>query len=46
MALAAHAVEAGNWVPQELQEGELPGRFGFVRSPAAMRQARAAPGRA
>ncbi len=44
MDLAASAVESGAWVPQEIREGELPQRFGFVRSPAAMRQARAAPG--
>ncbi len=44
MDLAASAVESGAWVPQEIREGELPQRFGFVRSPAAMRQARGAPG--
>lgn len=33
MALAADAVEAGRWVPHEVQADELPGRFGFVRSP-------------
>lgn len=40
MDLAARAVESGAWVPQEMREGELPRRFGFVQSPAAMRQAR------
>ena len=44
MELAACAVEAGTWVPQEMREGELPGRFGFVRSPASTRQAHPAPG--
>ena len=38
MDLAARAVEAGTWVPQELQAAQLPGRFGFVRSPASMRR--------
>jgi len=33
MALAADAVEAGRWAPQAVREDELPGRFGFVRSP-------------
>jgi hypothetical protein len=44
MDLAARAVEAGTWVPQELKAGELPARFGFVRSPASTRQAHPAPG--
>ncbi len=35
MQAAADAVEAGTWTPQEVQAGELPQRFGFVRSPAA-----------
>lgn len=34
MALAADAVESGRWVPQEVRADDLPGRFGFVRSPA------------
>jgi len=33
MGLAADAVEAGRWVPQELLANELPQRFGFVRRP-------------
>jgi hypothetical protein len=33
VALAADAVEAGMWVPQEMQSGELPQRFGYVVSP-------------
>ena len=43
MELAARAVEAGTWVPEELQAGALPARFGFVRSPVAQRQAHPAP---
>lgn len=45
MDLAARAVESGLWTPQDLQKEELPRRFGFVRSPAAVRRARGAPGR-
>lgn len=37
MALAADRVERGDWQPQEVTSADLPGRFGFVRSPAAMR---------
>lgn len=33
VALAAEAVQAGLWVPQELGRAELPQRFGYVRSP-------------
>jgi hypothetical protein len=33
MALAADAVEAGRWTPEELHADELPQRFGFVRRP-------------
>jgi hypothetical protein len=40
MGLAARAVESGQWQPQEVRQSELPGRFGFVRSPATRRQAR------
>jgi len=32
---AVEAVEAGRWTPQEVHAQELPGRFGFVASPAA-----------
>ncbi len=35
MALAAEAVEAGRWRPQEMAFDDLPARFGFVRSPVA-----------
>jgi hypothetical protein len=34
MTHAAEAVECGLWVPQEVPAGELPARFGYVRSPA------------
>jgi len=33
MAQAADAVEAGHWAPHDVRADELPGRFGFVRSP-------------
>lgn len=33
MALAAEAVEAGRWQPQEIDSARLPERFGFVKSP-------------
>ena len=32
--LVAQAIEQGLWVPQDMSSGELPQRFGFVRSPA------------
>ena len=35
MELAADAVEAGRWSPQECAAAQLPGRYGFVLSPAA-----------
>jgi hypothetical protein len=34
MDLAADLVEAGRWQPEEETAAELPGRFGYVRSPA------------
>ncbi|KAF1044134.1 DUF2946 family protein [Xylophilus sp.] len=34
MVLAAEAVENGLWKPEEVDAGDLPRRFGFVRSPA------------
>ncbi len=34
MEQAANAVEAGRWVPEEVDSARLPERFGFVRSPA------------
>ncbi len=33
MGLAAAAVEAGAWLPQELAAAEMPRRFGYVREP-------------
>lgn len=36
VAEAAEAVEQGLWVPQEVRAEDLPGRYGFVRSPAAL----------
>jgi hypothetical protein len=38
MALASDAIEDGLWQPETMDSRELPLRFGFVRSPAAMRQ--------
>lgn len=37
MALAAEAVEQGTWSPLEAAAQDLPGRFGYVLSPAALR---------
>ena len=39
MTHAADAVEQGLWVPQELRQAQLPGRFGYVRSPAQTQNA-------
>jgi hypothetical protein len=39
VTLAAEAVQAGLWVPQELRRAELPQRFGFVQSPQRDRAA-------
>ena len=39
---AADAIEQGLWTPQEMPSAELPERFGYVCSPAALRPA--APG--
>jgi len=36
--LLADAVEQGVWVPEAVQAHDLPSRFGFVRSPQAVRQ--------
>ena len=36
------AVEQGVWLPEEVQAQELPGRYGYVRSPASLQAARAA----
>ena len=36
MERAADAIEAGHWTPRELSAAELPGRYGYVPSPAAL----------
>ena len=41
MEAAADAIEQGSWRTEEIAAGELPARFGFVRSPAGRRQAAA-----
>ena len=35
MHLAAEAVEAGVWQPEDVRAAELPDRFGFIRQPRA-----------
>lgn len=35
VALAADAIERGDWVAEEVDANDLPGRFGYVPSPAA-----------
>ncbi|MNU96088.1 hypothetical protein D3C71_861150 [compost metagenome] len=42
--LAAEAVEAGRWLPQEVLAEELPDRYGFVMSPQGQWGARETPG--
>lgn len=37
MEAAANAVEQGLWQPEEVQSADLPRRFGFVRSPQALK---------
>ena len=39
MALAADAIDSGTWQPEEVRWEDLPGRFGFVRSPLAAHRA-------
>jgi hypothetical protein len=39
MHAAADLVDGGRWTPQEIDADALPGRFGFVRSPAQMKKA-------
>jgi hypothetical protein len=34
---AAEAIEGGRWQPEEVEAATLPGRFGYVLSPAAQR---------
>lgn len=36
VALAADAIQAGLWVPQDIAARDLPSRFGYVRSPQAL----------
>lgn len=36
MVQASDAVESGRWLPQEVRAADLPGRFGYVTSPAAL----------
>jgi hypothetical protein len=38
MAVAADAVEAGDWRPQAVEAADLPARFGFCLSPLAQSQ--------
>ena len=40
---AADAIERGLWVPEEMPAEDLPRRFGYVCSPAALRRAAATP---
>jgi hypothetical protein len=35
VGVAAEAIEAGRWAPQDVRAAELPARFGHVMSPAA-----------
>jgi len=41
VAQAAEAIEQGLWIPEQLAAMDLPGRFGYVRSPVALRRATA-----
>ncbi len=43
MESAADAIGSGLWVPSEIAAAELPGRFGYVRSPQALNGAAAVP---
>ncbi|MCC2632856.1 MAG: hypothetical protein K0S48_742 [Ramlibacter sp.] len=36
MVQASDAVESGRWLPLEVRAADLPGRFGYVTSPAAL----------
>jgi hypothetical protein len=42
MALAADAVERGDWTPEQVALGALPAQFGFVRSPQRAQETAAA----
>ena len=37
MVQASEVIESGRWQPEDVRAGELPARYGFVRSPAAQR---------
>ena len=37
----AEVIERGLWTPEEMAARDLPGRFGYVLSPAALRQSSA-----
>lgn len=45
MALAADAVDRGDWTPEQVALDALPAQFGFVRSPQRAQQAAAADSR-
>ena len=36
---AADAIDAGLWVPQQIPAAQMPGRFGYVKSPQALKEA-------
>jgi hypothetical protein len=37
MVQASEVIESGRWRPEDVRAGELPARYGFVRSPASQR---------
>ena len=37
MVQASEVIESGRWQPEDVRAGELPARYGFVRSPASQR---------
>jgi hypothetical protein len=39
VAIAADAIEQGVWTPKDVRAADLPGRFGYVMSPAAAQSA-------
>ena len=43
VAQGAEAIDQGVWTPQEVPAADLPRRFGYVRSPAALRPPPASP---
>ena len=36
VGIAADAIEAGRWTPEQVQAADLPARYGYVTSPAAL----------